>query len=101
MIYSVWNQGKKAYDYYATKEVNGRVNTPAPRHIPSRTFGATVSQAAWPLPMGAKLIGSGKVAKGRIAARKGLGAADTAGGSVGWWIIMVAVGIAAVYSARK
>lgn len=74
MIYSVWNQGTVAYDYYETPEVQKVLNTPPPRHIPAKDKGATVDQAAWPLPVSARRIGSGDFAKGRVASRKTNGA---------------------------
>jgi len=73
MIYSVWDQSKRAYDYYKTKNGHNKVNSPAPKHIPSQKLGTTIPAAAWPLPAGAKHIGSGDTAKGRVAQRRGLG----------------------------
>ena len=67
MIYSVWNQGARAYDYYESPEVQKTLNTPSPSHIPAKEFGATVMQASWPLPASARKVGSGEFAKGRIA----------------------------------
>lgn len=67
MKYSVWNVGTAAFDYYETPEVATSSNTPKPGHLKPRTLGATVEQACWPLPPGAKLIGSGEVAIGKIA----------------------------------
>jgi len=92
MIYSVWNQSKKAYDYYATQNGNDKVNSPAPKHIPNKKLGATLQQAAWPLPSNARLIGSGDIAKGRVAQRRGLaGLGDSTGGipTVVWGALLV------------
>ena len=69
MIYSVWNQGARAYDYYESPELQKTLNTPIPSHIPSKDMGATVAQAAWPLPASARKVGSGEFAKGRVASR--------------------------------
>jgi hypothetical protein len=76
MIYSVWNQGKNAYDYYETAEVAERLNAPAPKHVPTGRLGATPEKAAWPLPKDARPVGSGVAAQGRVASvesRNGIG----------------------------
>jgi len=76
MIYSVWNQSKRAYDYYKTKNGYNKVNSPAPKHIPSQKLGTTIPAAAWPLPAGARHIGSGDTAKGRVSKGRGLSGID-------------------------
>lgn len=68
MLYSVWNQGAGGFDYYEAPGVEGKVNVPKPTHLRSRTLGSTPTQAAWPLPAGARKVGSGEVARGRVAA---------------------------------
>ena len=70
MIYSVCNQGARQYDYYRTAELQETANTPAPKHIRATKLGATVEQAAWPLPASAQKVGSGEYAQGRIASNK-------------------------------
>ena len=72
MIYSVWNQGANAYDYYESSERQHTLNTPSPNHISVKELGATIDQAAWPLPSAARKVGSGKLAKGRVASRGGV-----------------------------
>lgn len=74
MIYSVWNRARGTFDYYQTSEV-------APTHAPTAAhvqtvhgLGATPDEAAWQLPPGARRIGSGPVARGRIAS---LGSLET------------------------
>jgi hypothetical protein len=67
MIYSVWNQTTRQYDYYRSRNTQHTANTPKPTHLKHRKMGATVNQAAWPLPAGAVRVGSGPYAKGRIA----------------------------------
>lgn len=74
MIYSVWNQSKKLYDYYETAETQKKANAPTPKHLRSSRFGLTVPQSAWKLPKSAKYAGSGDQAKGRVASPPGLGA---------------------------
>lgn len=73
MIYSVWNQGARAYDFYESPEVQHKLNTPVPNHIRPKELGATIDQAAWPLPPSARKVGSGEFAKGRVASRSGAG----------------------------
>lgn len=72
MIYSVWNHAERRYDYYQTGEKSAKVNAPTPKHLSgAHELGMTPEEAAWPLPMGAKLVGSGKIPKGMIAERGG------------------------------
>ena len=80
MTFSVWNQGKRAYDYYQSTRPETSTNVEKPTHLRSRKLGSTVTQAAWPLPADAQLVGSGKQAHGRIASRGG-SALGEAGGS--------------------
>lgn len=78
MMFSVWNQGVGAFDYFESGGRQASLNAPKPSHIVSRTLGSTVDQAAWPLPSAAKYVGSGPTAIGRVASRGGraLGADD-------------------------
>lgn len=70
MIYSVWNQAAGLYDHYEDGAADARANAPAPRHLRrSDTLGLTPDEAAWPLPLGARKIGSGPTAMGRVAKR--------------------------------
>ena len=69
MIYSVWNQGAGAFDYYKSAKAQEQLNTEKPRHIANRALGSTVEQAAWPLPPVVRHIGSGPNPVGRIAVR--------------------------------
>lgn len=81
MIFSVWNQGTRRYDYYESPQPEASANVEKPRHLRTRKLGSTVTQAAWPLPANARMVGSGDQAHGRIASRGGsaLGAADDGG----------------------
>jgi len=81
ITYSVWNYGTRSYDYYTAP---GAPATHAGRP-PVRggsSLGAAPEQAAWPLPAGARKVGSGPLPKGRIASTSGgislggLGAVD-------------------------
>lgn len=72
ITYSVWNYGTQRYDYYVAPG-DHPTHAGAPPHRERTRLGsspelvATPEQAAWPLPAGAKKIGSGDFAKGRIA----------------------------------
>lgn len=70
MIYSVWNTGARRYDYY---EAHAKPSTHAgaPPASSSSSLGATPDQAAWRLPAGARLVGSGDLARGRVASLGG------------------------------
>lgn len=71
MLYSVWNQGAGLFDYFEAPGVEAKVNVPKPSHLRSRTLGSTPKQAAWPLPAGARKVGSGEYARGRVASTGG------------------------------
>jgi hypothetical protein len=72
MTYSVWNQGAGLFDYYETAKAQREVNVEPPGHLRGgRQLGATPEEAAWPLPAGAKRIGQGSLARGRIAGAGG------------------------------
>lgn len=74
MIVSQWNQGLGAFDYFEGAHEQQELNTEKPKHLVSRTLGATVDQAAWPMPAGMRKIGSGPDAIGRVATSKRAGA---------------------------
>ncbi len=67
MRYSVWNNQRRAYDYYESASTPTQTNAPKPAHLTSRTLGATAEQAAWPLPADAIRIGQGERAIGMVA----------------------------------
>ncbi len=67
MIYSVWNQADRIYDYYRTAEKSHDTSAPKPSHLKPTKYGATPEQAAWPLPKGAVKVGRGKYPKGHVA----------------------------------
>lgn len=71
MIYSVWNQPSRSYDYYEAPDKQLGANTPSPKHIDTLKLGVPVDRAGWPLPGNAVKVGSGDRAKGRIASRPG------------------------------
>lgn len=69
MIYSVFNRSTKRYDYYQAGPASSATHAVAPPAPLVRSpLGATPSQAAWTLPAGATKLGSGDLARGRIAA---------------------------------
>jgi hypothetical protein len=75
MIYSVWNQRKRAYDYYETSAALPKANAPKPSIKNGGELGVSVYKAAWKVPAGAKFVGSGDRARGHVA-NKGLGGFD-------------------------
>jgi hypothetical protein len=74
MIYSVWNQARRAYNYFQTTIPDTHTSAPTPRHLKHRTLGLIPEQAAWPLPENARFVGYGSTPRGHIAQpQKGLG----------------------------
>lgn len=67
MIYSVWNPGSRAFDYYRGPQRMKGANVGKPGHLKAHELGATPEQAAWPLPAGAVRVGQGAEARGRVA----------------------------------
>jgi hypothetical protein len=74
MVYSVWNQPMRRYDYYQSSKPEMEANVEKPSHLRNRALGSTVEQSAWPLPLNARRVGFGDVAKGRVASTNGGGA---------------------------
>jgi hypothetical protein len=73
MIYSVWNQPARKYDYFESNGVQAVANTPTPKHVRSRRSGVSIESALWPLPGGSVKVGSGDLVRGRLASpRAGL-----------------------------
>lgn len=79
MIFSVYNDAAKSYDYYESPGA-GPTHAPPATHVRSgNALGATPEEAAWPLPPNVRMVGRGDAAKGRIATKKplgGMGAVD-------------------------
>lgn len=71
MMFSVWNQPMRRYDYYQSSKPEMEANVEKPSHLRQRTLGSTVEQSAWPLPLNARRVGFGDVAQGRIASANG------------------------------
>ena len=97
MIYSVWNQGARRFDYFETREENGKANAEPPSHLRPGKLGVTMQQAAWPLPVGAQPIGSGSYAQGMIAAPRdgAMAVGDVALPSSAMWLVL-GIGAAAI-----
>lgn len=70
MIYSVYRYGARTYDYY---EAPGKDETHAgaPPIRSHKPIGATLEQASWVVPPGARRVGSGELPRGRIAVLPG------------------------------
>lgn len=69
MMYSVWDHGARVYHYYQTPDRNAATSAPKPAHLRSSVLGLSPERAAWPLPEGARKVGTGKYPKGMIASR--------------------------------
>lgn len=81
MLYSVYNVGTQAYDYYdgpGPKATHAGVPSISNVH----ELGATVDSAAWKLPMGSRPVGSGPMPKGRIASSGMSGSLGDFGGDI-------------------
>lgn len=72
MIYSVYNPTSKTYDYYEGPGPGGTHAGTPPIARGRNALGATPEQASWKVPAGAKRVGRGPVARGRIAELGGL-----------------------------
>ncbi len=83
ITYSVWSYPLRAYEYYEAP-FDGRIHSGTPPKAGSESMGATPEQAAWKLPLGARKIGQGKVAKGKIAS---MGDAPGATNPLNWPMI--------------
>lgn len=96
MIFSVWNQPARRYDYYRHPRLEGEpeANVPKPRHLTHDPRGVSPERAGWPLPRGAKKVGSGDYPVGRVAA---LGGVDMSPNTM----ILLGLGIAALVMWRK
>lgn len=82
MLYSVWNQGRGGFDYFEDGRLEDKANVPKPA-IAARPLGSTVDQAGWPLPAGARRVGFGADAIGRVAVRRsGLALGDASDAAV-------------------
>ena len=94
-IYSVWNHAQRLYDYYEGNESTGTHAGTPPRPLATSQIGATPEQTAWRVPVGARKVGTGATARGRVASMGGL---DLPGGSV---LPYVAAAALAVYLWRS
>lgn len=103
MRYSVWSQPDRCYLYYEDARTEASANADRPGHLVSRTLGSTIDQAAWPMPAGAKLIGRGDRAIGRVAvpasvsARAALGDFGGSSSLVKAGLLLAAAGLAYKY----
>jgi hypothetical protein len=94
--FSVYNYTTKVYDYYEGHGPSGTHATAPP--IGGQTeVGATVEQAAWKVPPGAKRVGSGVLPQGRVATMGGIGDVMIGGSSLS----RIAVVSAIVYLAWR
>ncbi len=67
MIFSVYNYGTRGFDYFdAPVKPTAHAGTP-PSGTPNSSV--TPEAAAWRVPAGARLVGSGPAPRGRVASR--------------------------------
>lgn len=76
MRYSVYNYGRRAYDYYEAPEASGTHVGSPPAPMGVGDLGAPPGRASWRLPGGARKVGSGEFPQGKIASVGGLGDVD-------------------------
>lgn len=79
ITHSTWNRRTLRWDYWhAPMKLREGVMAPSPK-LPKTRMGITPEQAARALPMGARHVGSGDLARGMVAEPLGLGglAVDT------------------------
>ncbi len=92
-LYSVWDPQRRTYDYF---EAAGDLplGPPDPRHMRGKpALGMAPAKASWPLPLGARHVGRGAHARGKIAetaANRAMG--DYGGGPP---LALLAAGVAA------
>lgn len=96
MIWSVWNYKTKSYDYYQGGAATGTHAGTPPTPMISPEMGMSPEESAWRVPTGARKIGSGTGARGRVAT---LGGVDSFG--LPSYAVPVALGLAALYFWRK
>lgn len=97
MIFSVWNYATKAYDYYEGGNASGTHAPTPPTPLLSSPIGMSPEESAWRVPVGARKVGSGTVARGRVASLGGI--EDSIG--IPSIAIPIAIGVAAWYLWRK
>jgi len=94
--FSVWNQSLGAFDYYESSSSQPTLNVEKPTHLVPRQLGATVDQAAWPLPGNVRKIGSGTNPIGKIARAPGAAMGDDGIAGIPLSTIAIGAGIAFV-----
>ncbi len=72
MLYSVWRPDARKYDYYETP--HNTADDPQATHLRATSaLGADDVGGAWPVPVAARKIGSGALAKGMVGSFEGGG----------------------------
>ncbi len=80
-IYSVWNLGKRLYDYYSVgAHLGTHITQPSSHSLVGSSLGLTPDEFAARVPSNAVKVGSGPVAQGQVASFGESGVART-------WII--------------
>jgi hypothetical protein len=88
MRYSVYNYDTKVYDYFEGRGHAGTHATPPRIPRPLSDLGASPEQAAWPLPIGARKVGSGELPQGSIAS---MGVTDDSPSGIMRWGILAVI----------
>jgi len=101
VIYSRWDPYEEVYHYYQAPTQAGDIHAPPSRSYRTTQLGAAPEDASWPVPPGARYIGSGTQAKGMVSL-SGVGEDEPAAGGnkLIWWGLIAAVGVVAWRSFR-
>jgi hypothetical protein len=91
VIYSVYRHTQRVFDYYEAPGPSGTHATAPPAPLASGKLGAPPEAATWRLPIGARKIGSGPYARGRIASMGGVALGEIATGDLA--VVGIAVGV--------
>lgn len=102
MIYSVWNQATRRYDYYKAPSSTA-THAGKPAHlsglaaaVTDQRMGSTPEDAAWPLPPGAQKVGAGDRAIGQVATLGGWGFMALPG-----WVVAMLIATTFWYLGRR
>ena len=95
MLYSKWIPDRGGYAYYETSERRGiSDDLPIPRLNTVSSIGAASTEIGRSVPLGAKIVGYGPLAKGSVAPLDRSGLSGILGSGATNLILIVAVGIA-------
>jgi len=104
MIYSQWQPDRGGYAYYETSERLGLADDlPTPTLRPSSDIGVASTSSGRRLPLGAKLIGYGSLARGSIVPfdRGGLSGISFDSGTLKLSVLAAVAAVAGFFVTRK